>query len=97
MTTLDLESSEELNERVLGTGSTTGEFTSEAGTSGYFAYDNSKCLSIIPNAPQPGYVCCVFEDFGDVLGLTSQMLYLPKEQFDAAIKRYLASTPQPTD
>lgn len=68
---------------------TSGEFTSEMGTAGFFAYSNNKALSIVPNQPSPGYVCCIFEDMNDPLQLNSQMLYVPKDQFNTVVKEYL--------
>ena len=54
-----------------------------------FAYDNSKVLSLLVDEPQEGWVTLAFTDESDPLALDSQMMYIPRENFDIVVGEYL--------
>lgn len=56
--------------------------------SGFFATSPSKTMSILPDQPLVGWVTLSFTDQGDEYHLTDQLMFVPSDHFDAAIKQY---------
>lgn len=65
----------------------------KAPLSGYFAVSPSKTMTILPEQPLAGWVTLAFTDAGDEFHLQDQLMYVPREHFEAAIKQYLGTHP----